>query len=456
MQKKTIPFFGLICFTLMSVVYGQSAYYGFAEEPLDPRTIAMGSAGTALGSSGFTFYNPASISLCREPYVVADFGKLADDLKRGFIETGWIFPKWFFGLSFQSQSIEFQYASEKGITEGAFGSEQATLGSFTIGLKRDRFAIAIAANGIQHRIAEKTSYGITASGGVTFEVLPGNLNAGAALTHIAGRNTRYLEEDNSLFSDDLPQGIRSGLAWHDTLKSIPYTGAIDISYSKNYEKIMVPVGVEAWVLPMLALRLGKRFNHPTEVLNAGIGVKWENLNFDAAFVPCSMEGDNGIKWTMGFSYRLPKFKPKKSSNENRTISKDTTDTKDQSLESIIENMNNNVESEKEENVQDTVNIEQNESDTIPDSSEVEIDQSKEDAVSKDSAVSETEKNEPENSSGNNLNNDQTESTVTEGQTENDVIGNTETDSSKESSDTNNTIQDNKADTDQVDEENREN
>ncbi|MDO5575901.1 MAG: hypothetical protein Q4F84_02375 [Fibrobacter sp.] len=455
MRKRTIPFFGLICFTLMSVVYGQSAYYGFAEEPLDPRTIAMGSAGTALGSGGFTFYNPASISLCSEPYVTADFGKLADDLKRGFIETGWIFPKWFFGLSFQSQSIEFQYASEKGITEGAFGSEQATLGSFTIGLKRDRFAIAIAANGIQHRIAEKTSYGITASGGVTFEVIPGNLNAGAALTHIAGRNTRYLEEDNSLFSDDLPQGIRGGLAWHDTLKSIPYTGAIDISYSKNYERVMVPVGLEAWVLPMISLRLGKRFNHPTEILNAGIGFKWENLNFDAAFVPCSMEGDNGIKWTMGFSYRLPKFKPKKSAAKE-PVSKDSAATKEESLETIIENMNNKVESEKDENVQDTVNIEQNESNTISDSSAAEVDQPKEGAVSEGDADSETEKNEPENSSGSNLNNDQTESTVTESQTENAVIGNTETDSSKESSDTNNTIQNKKADTDQVDEENREN
>ena len=46
-----------------------SAYYNFLEEAVNPRAMAMGSAGTALGAGGFSFYNPASMALRRSPFI---------------------------------------------------------------------------------------------------------------------------------------------------------------------------------------------------------------------------------------------------------------------------------------------------------------------------------------------------------------------------------------------------
>jgi hypothetical protein len=56
---------------------------------------------------------------------------------------------------------------------------------------------------------------------------------------------------------------------------------------------------------VLALRLGKRINHPTDVLTLGIGLKLANLNYDVAFIPVRHERDMEMKWTMSLTYELP-------------------------------------------------------------------------------------------------------------------------------------------------------
>lgn len=459
MRKKIMPAFGLFCFILLTTIYGQSAWYGFVEEPVDPRATGVGSAGTALGAGGFSFYNPAGISLRMEPYVSIDFGKMSDDLRRGFIETGWVFPRWFFGVSFQSQSIDFQYASEQGITEGAFGSEQASMGSFSIGLRRNRFAVAIAANGIQHRIAEKTSYGLTASGGAVFELIYGKLNAGAAFIHVAGRNTGFLENDNSLFNNELPQSIRGGIAWHDTLKgTVPYSAAIDIAYSKNYETVMVPAGIEAWILPLLSLRIGKRFNHPTDILTAGIGLKWKNINFDAAFVPCNLEGDKDIKWTMGFTYRLPDMKSDNKNTTRKIDIKEHSENKviiQETIEETVEGINEEKKPQTGGDKQISTKTEQDEMEindtSISKHDTSEFDEGKEDADFDSTGVLEPEEDEGEESTDSSFK-DEEKTGAEEAQTDKTI-----TDSEKkESSDENSVIIDTKqgsgVETDRVEEE----
>jgi len=117
--------FALICITSSWADDGE-AYYGFLEEPINSRVMGMGSAGTSLGSAGFSFYNPASPAFYR-PAVSLDFGRLYEDLPRGHLEIGYHFEKWFLGGALQNQSIEFQFSNEQGIVEGVKGSEQGTM-----------------------------------------------------------------------------------------------------------------------------------------------------------------------------------------------------------------------------------------------------------------------------------------------------------------------------------------
>jgi hypothetical protein len=93
-------------------------------------------------------------------------------------------------------------------------------------------------------------------------------------------------------------------------------------YSKNYQKLMVPVGVEFWLLPALALRVGKRFNFDSDLFSLGIGLRLENIGFDAAFTPTRVVSDVGVKGSMGLIYYLAS--PKKKAQ--KTVEKPTVST----------------------------------------------------------------------------------------------------------------------------------
>ncbi len=296
----------IIAMLLTGKTLAAEAYYGFIEEPINSRASAMGSAGTALlNGGGFSFFNPALPSLNR-PYVSLEFGKLFDDLGRGQVELSTNFPRWFLAGSFQSQSIEFPYADERG-PKDAYGTEQGLMATLSVGINRDRLAIGVAVNGIHERIANDYSYGLTGSAGAVYKIIPEKMVAGVAILHFSGRNTGFIDSlDDHFRHDELPMNARAGVSWTDSFKGkIPYTVSTDIAYSFNHEKLMVPIGVETWVLPMLALRLGKRINHPTDVLTMGIGLKLANLNYDVAFIPIRYERDLEMKWTMHLTYALP-------------------------------------------------------------------------------------------------------------------------------------------------------
>jgi hypothetical protein len=95
-----------------------------------------------------------------------------------------------------------------------------------------------------------------------------------------------------------------GGAWCDTTNGIAWNLATDIVYRDDDERIMVPVGIEVWPLKMLALRLGKRFNHDTEGANLGLGVRLPPVSFDVSFVINNYSGDASLKWLLGLTYSL--------------------------------------------------------------------------------------------------------------------------------------------------------
>jgi hypothetical protein len=123
--------------------------------------------------------------------------------------------------------------------------------------------------------------------------------------------------------EDLPMNSRLGVAWSDRIREIPYTLALDVVYrnvrdkSEGFsrriqERFTVPVGLEVQPLPPLFVRMGKRFNHPTEVINFGLGLKLSTLSFDASFVVPKLVDDSQLKWLGSITYNLKTDRDKKT------------------------------------------------------------------------------------------------------------------------------------------------
>ncbi len=301
-----------------------SAFFEFLEDPINSRSIGMGTAGTALpNNGGFSFYNPALSAINKRSYLSFNYGRQYGDLGRANPEVAWVSEAWFLGVGFLTQSSgTFQLTDERGLIEGATQSDQSSMGVLSGGFKKEAYAFGLSINGIQNKIGEYTSYGVTGSVGAIFNLIPEKLYVGVSVFNF-GRNTTFLDTTRSLSDDHLPLTFRSGLSWSDKLKmKYPYTFAVDVVYSKNYERIIIPVGMEFWIHPAFAIRIGKRFNFEDDMFSLGTGLRFDNLGFDAAFTPTVTVSDVGMKWSMGISYYLASAKTK----TNKTVNKPSADT----------------------------------------------------------------------------------------------------------------------------------
>lgn len=288
--------------------------FQFLEEPIHPRLTAMGGAGTALPGGSFAYYNPALPALLDQPYLALEYGQYpAGDLVTPLVEGTWKNEKWFTGLSFQSYTVsEIGLSDERGVNPHLSASWQESMLFLSVGLIKDQFALAIQAEGMQARIQGRNAYGLAASGGITYTMIPGKLHFGAAGFH-AGKTTSFLGTDSKLGDGTrLPASARIGGAWADTIGSVGYKAAVDIVYRHVNKQILLPVGVEIQPVEPLAIRIGKRLNHDTELFSCGLGLSASPLNFDIGFTIPKLISDVELKWRFRISYLLGEKKSAKA------------------------------------------------------------------------------------------------------------------------------------------------
>ena len=328
---------GLLAVMVNGAVYAKNAgwaFYEFLEDPVNSRSISMGSAGTALPENrGIYYYNPALPSITSRTYASFDYGRQYGDMDRAHIENAIIAKSWFLDFGFTSHSTgEFKVTDETGIYNGFTQTNQSIVGALGGGFIKDNYAAAVAFTGIQSKIGEYTSYGLCGNAGIMLTLIDKKLYAGASALNI-GRNSSYFDKKN-LNLDYLPFSVRGGVSWNDTLnKKYAFSVAADVVYSKNYQTVMVPVGVEFWLFPVLALRAGKRINFENDLFSIGIGLKVANLAFDASFIPSRTGDDFGVKWSSGLTYSIAS--PKKTVAAKKSTLTDSLSGNTDSTEAAI-------------------------------------------------------------------------------------------------------------------------
>jgi hypothetical protein len=278
------------------------------EEPTSPVATGMGSAGTALKSTGFAFYNPALPSLYSSRLLSVEYGQYpAADLDRTHFEAFFPLKNSFLAAGFHTDGIdEIPGRSGEGFPTGDFSDQHSVL-SLAAGIRRaERFALAIGVNGIQHRIAEFSAFAASLSGGMIYEAIPGRLTLGAAGFHV-GTSTSMDTLKEWGEGAPLPRSARAGFAWSDTLHAkYPYRVSTDVVYRDTDGRITVPAGIEVRPIDALAFRVGKRFGMETELVTAGFGLDIAPLAVDMSFTLPRLVRDNELKWLVGVTYTLGK------------------------------------------------------------------------------------------------------------------------------------------------------
>ncbi len=334
-ERRLIPL--ILVAGLWAAAVGQSeeasmAGFQFLDYPPSVRQIALGFAGTALGGSGFAAYNPASPMLTDRPYLNIGYAPLPAEYTIASCEGAWMFSNLFVGANFTNHFIGGIIPADfnDGPNYNIPGSYDGSAFSVCFGFKREDLGLGLALTGLQERIVSFTSYGICLSAGLAYWLIPQKLALGAAVLNV-GTTTGGLDDTRNFGEGaPLPRSGRAGAAYSDTLFRIAYTVTGDVVYrdvgykitsaSQIFNRMTVPVGIEAWPTQYVALRVGKRFNYETVLFSFGGGLRFAMLSFDLAFTLTSLVSDLEVDPYLSLTYTLvppkqPAAKPRRSSTQ---------------------------------------------------------------------------------------------------------------------------------------------
>lgn len=175
--------------------------------------------------------------------------------------------------------------------------------SLDFGYAAPQWGAGLSINGGMDRVVDTKSFALSVSAGAVCTPVPKHLSLGLAVFNI-GATTPYLDTMETLSKGPaLPLSVRLGTSWKDSLREISYTAALDVVYRDIDERVLVPVGLEIYPIDFLALRIGKEFNHDTEIFNCGLGIyiNYLNLNVDISTVYAKF---GEFKYLLSLTYRL--------------------------------------------------------------------------------------------------------------------------------------------------------
>lgn len=150
----------------------------------------------------------------------------------------------------------------------------------------ERLSVGVAGRYIKSEIDDVDATGFGFDAGARYRVSEG-FTLGASVTN-AGRGLKFIRK-----RDDLPTTFRVGASWERQGPlgwGVLLAGDVWKGVDTDFE---FGGGVELWPVELVGLRVGYRSAGAEvgEGLTAGLGMKWQGLNLDYAYVPFGELGD---------------------------------------------------------------------------------------------------------------------------------------------------------------------
>ena len=264
---------------------------GFLRYGASARSLALGNAVTGLADDAATSYwNPAGYASLRTMELSAMGASLGMDTQYGFATLGLPTEHWgTFALSgTYTTSGEFHRTDLFTDLDETF-SEDEGIFSLSWAKALGRLSFGFAVKSVSQDIGGATGSGTGLDVGAHYRPHRA-LGLGVAIQNVVAPKLTLVSDE-----EELPRSVRAGLALSvfqgrlqmttDAVK----TRWMDTSYR---------MGLEMWPLRAVALRAG--YDGEKEQWAAGAGVRWQNWQFDYAYVSTELDGQNVVSATMRF------------------------------------------------------------------------------------------------------------------------------------------------------------
>ncbi len=264
---------------------------GYLRYGASARSLALGNAVGGLADDAATSYwNPAGFASLRTMELSAMGASLGMDTHYGFMALGLPTSDWgTFALSgTYTTSGEFQRTDMYTDLDETFSEDE---GIFSLGWARPfgRFALGVTLKTVRQDIGGATGSGTGVDVGLHYRPHQ-SLGLGIAVQNALAPKLTLLTAE-----EELPYSLRGGLALRF------FQGRLLMSADAVRTRWMDTSfhgGLEVWPLRRVALRGG--YDGGREQWAAGAGLRWENWQFDYAFVNTDLGSQNVVSATLRF------------------------------------------------------------------------------------------------------------------------------------------------------------
>ncbi|RJP58946.1 MAG: hypothetical protein C4543_07480 [Ignavibacteriales bacterium] len=277
-----------ILFTLIiaTSIFAQSAGssgLSFLKSGFNARNIAMGDLGVASAHDvSALYYNPALLADYVSPQLTFSHNQLMQDVSGQML--GASFP--LFGLPFafglNTTSVSgFEMRTRPGEPESTFNVHFFNASLSTGFYLYEKLSFGMTVKYLYENLFSDDASGLGFDLGVSYKNIIEGLDLG-----LSYRNMGSMEKLRNV-ETELPTDLRIGAAYNFPLTSIQsditLTGGMQ-KYTKS-EDTHLHVGAEIFYDNLIALRGGYMSGYESKGLTAGLGLLWNGINFDYAFVP---------------------------------------------------------------------------------------------------------------------------------------------------------------------------
>jgi hypothetical protein len=300
-MKKILLFLGCI-FLIHHVAYSQAGETGlsFLKLGVGGRALGMGEAYSAVAADpNAMFYNPAAMSQADDAQILLMHKEWIQGVKTDYLGALTTWKAFRFGLSVNSTSVDdIELRSVPGPALGTFDARNAAIGLSLSYMITSSLSVGMTAKYLYEKILINEASGTGIDLGATYRT-EWNILLAAGISNLGSMNPLADE------ASTLPRIFRAGGAYAIPLQDMDgtLTVASDVVSITNDNITHVNVGAELEYHRTFALRAGYQTGYDTKNFSAGIGIYYNLLKFDYAYVPFTEDFGTTHTFSLGIEFQ---------------------------------------------------------------------------------------------------------------------------------------------------------
>ena len=296
---KLKSLFLFLAFTTSTVLsQGTSTGSTQLKIPLDARSAALGEANIAdAGQLSSWLINPANLYSQGNLTLSLTHAQWIQDIQGEFLSLQIPTSSGTIGMGVSTNSVPgIEIRDIPGPALGTFDARFATLQLGYAASPIENVSFGVSAKYLYQKLYADDATGFGVDLGLLYHAPIAGLQAGVAVTN-AGSLEQFRKERS-----DLPTFFRAGLAYAFTIDDFGLLGNAGFANNIQQSETHVLGSLETTYKNIVSLRLGYASGYDSRGLTAGLGLRYENLQFNYAFVPFSLGLGDAHLFTLAFQF----------------------------------------------------------------------------------------------------------------------------------------------------------